>query len=256
MTPPDDSLSPLGTATPARQRKTRALAPVAEPMPIEPVEQGSLSARTYLALKDALIAGNFRPGQRLLMQDLAEQLGTSVTPVREACIRLVSERGLELRSGRFVTVPDLTMTRYMEIRTIRIELEGLAAERAAQTISAAELKAIAAVQARFEAADRAHVSKEAILLNREFHFMVYRLSRMDMLTSHIESLWISMGPILNVFYNDVANNYVGAEEHRHLIKALRARDGSKARAAITMDILRGGEALMAYLAGKSASGGA
>ena len=83
--------------------------------------------------------------------------------------------------------------------------------------------------------------------------MVYRLSRMQMLTAHIESLWISMGPILNVFYNEVVNNYVGAEEHANLIQALRAKDGKKARAAITMDILRGGEALLAYLTGKGAS---
>jgi GntR family transcriptional regulator, colanic acid and biofilm gene transcriptional regulator len=214
---------------------------------IEPLEQGSLSARTYITLKDALIAGNFRPGQRLLMQDLAEQLGTSVTPVREACMRLVSERGLEIRSGRFVTVPNLTVSRYMEIRTIRIELEGLAAELAAKNVTPADLKALAGIQFRFEIADRAHVSNESIRLNRDFHFMVYRLSRMQMLTSHIESLWISMGPILNVFYNEVTNDYVGAEEHLNLIKALRAKDGKKARAAITSDILRGGEALLGYL---------
>jgi DNA-binding GntR family transcriptional regulator len=162
-------------------------------------------------------------------------------------MRLVAERGLEVRSGRFVTVPDLTVARYMEIRTIRMALEGLAAERAAKNVKATDLKAIAALQARFEAADRAHVSSESIRLNREFHFMVYGLSAMPMLIAHIESLWISMGPILNVFYNEVENTYVGAGEHRHLIRALRARDGRRARAAITMDIVRGGEALLAYL---------
>ena len=252
MTSSSDSASPSAAAVAIRLPKHSG-AVGNDYMRIEPVEQGNLSARCYVALKDALIAGNFKPGQRLLMQDLAAQLGTSVTPVREACMRLVSERGLEVRSGRFVTVPNLAVARYMEIRTIRIELEGLAAELAAKNITAAELKVIAGVQSRFEVADRAHASNESIRLNREFHFMVYRLSRMEMLTSHIESLWISMGPILNVFYNEVANNYVGAEEHTNLIKALRARDGKKARAAITMDILRGGEALMGYLTDKSAS---
>jgi DNA-binding GntR family transcriptional regulator len=220
---------------------------------MEPLEQGNLSTRTYVALKDALIAGNFRPGQRLLMQELATQLGTSVTPVREACMRLVSERGLEVRSGRFVTVPELTVARYMEIRTIRMALEGLAAELAAKSVTQHQLKTISELQERFEEADRMGDSKQAIVLNREFHFAVYRLSGLDMLTSHIESLWITMGPILNVFYNDVANTYVGAAEHRHLIKALRARDGDKARAAIQMDIERGGEALLDYLKGNGAN---
>ena len=218
-----------------------------EALRIEPLEQGSLSARTYLALKDALIGGNFRPGQRLLMQELALQLGTSVTPVREACMRLVAERGLEVRSGRFVTVPDLTVARYMEIRTIRMELEGLAAELAATTATAAQVKAIADLQTRFETADHAHAANEAIRINREFHVRVYDLSAMPMLVAHIESLWISMGPILNVFYNEVENDYIGAEAHRHLIRALRAKDGRKARAAIQMDIVRGGQALLDYL---------
>jgi GntR family colanic acid and biofilm gene transcriptional regulator len=70
---------------------------------------------------------------------------------------------------------------------------------------------------------------------------------MPMLVAHIESLWISMGPILNVFYNEVENDYVGAGAHRDLIKALRARDGRKARAAIEQDIVRGGKALLDYL---------
>jgi GntR family colanic acid and biofilm gene transcriptional regulator len=213
----------------------------------EPLEQGSLSARTYVALKDALIGGGFRPGQRLLMQELAVQFGTSVTPVREACMRIVAERGLEVRSGRFVTVPDLTVARYMEIRTIRMELEGLAAELAAKNVTPADVKAITDLQTRFETADHAHDSEASIRLNREFHFKVYGMSAMPMLIAHIESLWISMGPILSVFYNEVENDYVGAEAHRHLIKALRAKDGKKARAAIVMDIVRGGQALLNYL---------
>ena len=226
-----------------------------EAMRIEPLEQGSLSARTYLALKDALIGGSFRPGQRLLMQELALQLGTSVTPVREACMRLVAERGLEVRSGRFIAVPDLTVSRYMEIRTIRMELEGLAAELAARNVTPAHVEAIDDLQIRFETADRAHASSESIRLNREFHFRVYDLSAMPMLVSHIESLWISMGPILNVFYNAVENDYIGAEAHRHLIKALRAKDGEKARAAIVMDIVRGGQALLNYLTGEPRDAG-
>jgi DNA-binding GntR family transcriptional regulator len=222
-----------------------------EAMRVEPLELGSLSARTYVTLKDALIGGNFRPGQRLLMQELALQLGTSVTPVREACMRLVAERGLEVRSGRFVTVPDLTVARYMEIRTIRMELEGLAAELGAGNATPADVDALAELQTRFEAADHAHDSNESIRLNREFHFRVYGLSAMPMLISHIESLWISMGPILNVFYNQIENDYVGAEAHVHLIGALRAKDGRKARAAIEMDIVRGGQALLNYLTKRS-----
>jgi GntR family transcriptional regulator, colanic acid and biofilm gene transcriptional regulator len=141
---------------------------------IQPLEQGNLSARAYYAIREGLIAGNFRPGERLVMQDLADKLGTSVTPVREACLRLVSERGLELRSGRFAMVPELTMSRYLEVRTIRIALEGLAAELATRNVTPQDLTRLEELHASFQQADQANDGPQAMHFNREFHFTVYR----------------------------------------------------------------------------------
>lgn len=219
---------------------------------IQPLEPGSLSARAYLSLREALIAGRFRPGQRLLLQDLAARLGTSITPAREACLRLVSERALELRSGRFVTIPDLTLARYMEIRTIRFALEGLAAALATERVTDADITALESMQSSFAAADRGGDADTAMRLNREFHFMVYRLSGLETLTGLIESLWLSMGPILAVFYTETTNDYVGADEHLNLIDALRRRDADGARTAIEQDIRRGGESLINYLNAREA----
>jgi DNA-binding GntR family transcriptional regulator len=170
-----------------------------------------------------------------------------VTPVREACFRLVSERALELRSGRFINVPDLTRSRYLQIRTIRMALEGLAAELAVDHVQKDDIDELENLQRRFARADTAGKATEAMRLNREFHFGVYRLSKMEMLTEQIESLWVSMGPILNVFYNAVENEYVGAEEHLNLIEAFRKRNRKAARKAIEQDILRGGENLLKFL---------
>lgn len=219
-------------------------------MTIKPLEQGNLSARAYATLREALIGGTFGPGERIVMQDLAERLGTSVTPVREACLRLMSEQGLEVRSGRFVTVPALNLARYLEIRTIRLALEGLAAELGAGQVKPPEIDRLATVQRRFEAARVAGDNSAAIRLNREFHFGVYRLSRMDMLIRQIETLWVSMGPILKVYHEDVITDYIGADEHVRLIEALERRDGPGARAALERDILRGGEGILRHLSAR------
>lgn len=216
-------------------------------MNIQPLEQGSLSARVYVALRDGLIAGRFRPGQRLVMQDLAEQLGTSVTPVREACLRLVSERGLELRSGRFVTVPAMTLARYMEVRTIRIALEGLATGLAVANATPSDIERLMKIQTTFEKVDHAGDPEEAFTYNREFHFAVYRLSGMDMLVAHIESLWVSMGPMLTVFFKEGEHKYVGAMEHKNVIAALRDRNAVEARAAMERDLILGGEDFLRFL---------
>jgi len=214
---------------------------------IQPLEQGNLSARAYYSIREGLIAGNFKPGERLVMQDLAERLGTSVTPVREACLRLVSERGLELRSGRFATVPALTLSRYIEVRTIRIALEGLAAELATRHVTDADLAKLEMLHSQFEEADRLNDGASAMHYNREFHFTLYRLSGMDMLTAQIEGLWVSMGPILNLFYSKGHNTYVGASAHLTLIDALRERKPAKARKAIADDILGAGDSIMNFI---------
>lgn len=216
-------------------------------MKIEPLEQGNLSARAYAALREALIAGSFRPDERIVMQDLAERLGTSVTPVREACLRLVSEQGLEIRSGRFITVPALNLARYLEIRVIRTALEALAAELAAEHARPADIAELTQIQKRFEKARLAGDSAEAIKMNRAFHFGVYRLSRIDMLIHQIETMWVSMGPILKVYHEDIITDYLGAAEHVHLIEALSRHDGPAARAALERDIVRGGEGILRHL---------
>lgn len=215
-------------------------------MEMQPAEIGSLSARIYNKVREGLIVGNFAPGERLLIQDLAEQLGTSVTPVREACLRLVSEQALELRSGRFVIVPELSRERYVQIKLIRMALEGLAAELAVDSVTEEDTKQLETFHSTFVANEKVGDFEAARTANRSFHFGVYRLSKMPMLIGQIESMWVSMGPILNVYYREIPHDYVGAEEHEHLMEALRTGNKKKARAAVENDIKRAATSLLNY----------
>jgi DNA-binding GntR family transcriptional regulator len=194
---------------------------------LKPLEQGNLSARAYGALREALIAGSFGPGERIVMQDLAIRLGTSVTPVREACLRLVSEQGLEIRSGRFITVPELDLARYLEIRTIRTALEGLAAELAAGLARPADIEHLSAVQRRFEQARLKGDSKVAMEMNREFHLGVYRLCGMDMLVRQIRDDVDLDGTRSSRSTTRTSSPTTSkADEHVRLIQALARRDGA------------------------------
>ena len=213
---------------------------------IASIAQGSLSQRAYAVLRDGLINGHFRPGQRLIMQELADQLGTSITPVREACMRLVSEGGLQLRSGRFAIVPPMTLERYMEVRMMRLELEGLAAEIAAQRATTEDIVLLRELHPLYVAADHEDAD-EAYRQNRDFHFAVYRMSRMPILVSHIESLWTSMGPMLTIFFVNGKRSYYGADAHYRVIECIEAGDGAGARAAIRRDIIDGGVDFIRFL---------
>jgi DNA-binding GntR family transcriptional regulator len=92
-------------------------------------------------------------------------------------------------------------------------------------------------------------SKAASEANRDFHFGVYRLSKMNMLLSQIESLWVSMGPILKVYHEEIMTDYRGATEHVRVIECLARGDGPGAKAALERDIIRGGEGILRHLKG-------
>ena len=107
----------------------------------------SLRSQVYDSLRDALTAGRFTPGQKLSFRFVAGSLGVSMTPVREAVRWLVAEGAFEMRPNRSVRVPLMTRDKILELRDIRLALEGLAMEKAAALATredAAALRRIAA----------------------------------------------------------------------------------------------------------------
>ncbi len=103
------------------------------------LDHENLSTAVYNALCDGLMQGRFQPGDRLKIRDLAEQFGTSVTPIRDAILRLAHDEAITFRSPRDIRIPQMKEARYREIRAIRIRLEGLAAETAAQTATRTQI---------------------------------------------------------------------------------------------------------------------
>ncbi len=221
---------------------------------LKPIASGSLSARAYEAMRRGLIEGEFSPGQRLILQDLADHFGTSITPAREAAMRLASEGGLELRSGRFLFVPEMDRERYLEVRAMRIELEGLAARIAATRCTPEDLEPLREIQRAYAASEAPEQAEQAARLNRQFHAGVYQLSGMPLLISHIEQLWVAMGPMLTVFYEPGSRRYFGAEVHDSILAALAAGDGAAAELQSPSDIVNGTASCLAYVDRPAAQG--
>lgn len=211
---------------------------------MQKLSQNSLSARVYAHLRASLIGGDFLPDQRLTMQDLALALGTSVTPVREAALRLVSENALEIRSGRFIHVPQMTMRRYGQIRLLRSTLEPMAAALAVEHVQSSDIAELRQLHAAFQTAEASGQQVLARRLNQQFHFYLYQLCDNEMLLAQIEALWASMGPILNCYYGLADAEYTGAAEHDALIDALVRRDAVAAAQAIVNDIDRGAKRIL------------
>jgi DNA-binding GntR family transcriptional regulator len=215
----------------------------------------NLASRTYGQLREALMAGRFWPGQRLRIRELSAAMGVSDTPVREAIMQLVREGGLEMRSGQSITVTRLSLSRYRELREIRLLLEGLATEKAVSLLTAADLKKLKKLHEALVRAEKGGDSEAATLTNFNFHFLIYRASQAEDLVSLLETIWLRNGPLLKFLYPHARPTYPGRHQHLILMEALHDRDAVAARQAIQDDIIEGG-ALLVQLLSKIESGDA
>jgi DNA-binding GntR family transcriptional regulator len=104
--------------------------------------QPSLSAQVYAALTKRIASGAVEPGERIVVERIAEQLGVSPTPVREALARLIQEGLIEEEANKRLRLVPLTQGYVFDTFFVRGALEGLAAELAAQRITKAQLSTL------------------------------------------------------------------------------------------------------------------
>ena len=95
----------------------------------------TLGDRVTAELRKLLVAGRLAPGDKLSLRKVAEAVGVSMMPVREAISRLAADGALEVLPGRAVRVPILSLDQFHELTRIRLVVEGYAAEEAARRVA-------------------------------------------------------------------------------------------------------------------------
>ncbi len=210
------------------------------------VKHENLGNTLYAQLCEALIEGRFPPNHRLIIRDLAESLGTSVTPVRDALLRLIQDGALIQKTPRDVRVPILSAGRYEEIRAIRVRLEGLAARACASKATAVDINRLVELNDRQQAANAVRDWSTAISLNQQFHFALAEIGQMDILRDTLQRLWLQMGPLIAAYYQAGGGTY--ADQHQAIIEAVRAGDPDAAEDAIGEDIRAAGSTIRAQIA--------
>lgn len=216
---------------------------------LKKIDKSKLSDKVYEELKDLLIAGQVTPGERFSLRGLADSTGTSSMPVREAVGRLVAEHALEVLPNRAIRVPLMTKSRFLELRTIRISLEGLAISKAAINRSATELKKMGEYEQLFEQERQKQDpdGKTAVKFNKNLHFAIYRASNMPALVKMIEGLWLQIGPVLNydlAINTDRLTNREAQIHHKNMISAIRKKDPNAAVAALVSDLMSASELIL------------
>jgi DNA-binding GntR family transcriptional regulator len=199
----------------------------------------SLGDSAYNKLKERLIRGAYKPGDKLTVRSVAEALGVSSTPARDAINRLVADNAVVYAGPKTVIVPVLTEADLREITLIRIALEGLAAQLSIEHCQPGTIEALQEIQSKINISLDSGDYQRALWHNKEFHFHVYRLARLPHLISMIEAQWLRVGPSFYGLYPEFAEAKYGVRNHEMAMQALADRDGDALRAAFENDIRDG-----------------
>jgi DNA-binding GntR family transcriptional regulator len=124
-----------------------------------------------------------------------------------------------------------------ELRDIRVELEGLAAERAATRVRDDELVLIEKQVHLMQAAAASGDVETYIRENWAFHTAVYKASHMDRLLALVETLWLRIGPYVRLMMPDRATMIASIPNHHDAFQALQRHDAEAARKSIAADII-------------------
>ncbi|HUG61344.1 MAG TPA: GntR family transcriptional regulator [Methylomirabilota bacterium] len=204
----------------------------------EPTGRSGVRDRVAGALREALIIGRIQPGRPVTLRGLAEALGTSPMPIREAIRGLAAEKALDVSGSGRVVVPRMSEQRFAEILDARALLEPRAAELALPNITRDLLRELRRID---DAIDASLVSGDVeayMRLNHLFHFTIYRQSRSDVFLPLIESVWLRFGPFMRMIYGRVGTAGL-LDHHKRAMDAIAVGDSAALSEAIRADISEG-----------------
>lgn len=217
------------------------------PPGLDSIPRDSLPTIVFEKLRIALMEGQFWPGHRFKIRELAASLDMSETPVREALMQLVRMRALELHAAKSISVAHMTAQQYLELRSIRLALEGMAAEAATHLISNRRIDELAAMHDDLRKAEAEQRWADAVRANWQFHHSLYEAGEMPELLAILDTIWLRNGPLLNFLYPYAHPAYDGRHQHLAVLDYLRQRDAPMVRESIKADMIEGGRALVNLL---------
>ena len=190
----------------------------------EPTGPKSTQQHALDGLRRAIVAGELRPGQRVAQEDVAERLGVSIAPVREALRVLEQEGQVTYRPRRGYIVTELNVADVEEIYELRRVLEERAVRHALPTLDADALDRLTlAAKDCVDAAEAGDVAAE-LEANRRFHFALFETPDQVHAMRLIRLLWDSTEAYRAMYYNSPQERRRAGEAHDRILAALRRGD--------------------------------
>ena len=178
----------------------------------------------FNTLREAILKGEIKPGERLMELQLADKLGVSRTPIREA-IRMLEQEGLAVMvPRRGAEVAKMTEKDMQDVLQVREALDELAASIACELITEEELEQLEQAAASFETATETKDVKRIADTDIVFHDIIYRATRNPKLVNILSNLREQMYRYRVEYLKDESNYPVLLKEHREILAGFRKKD--------------------------------
>ena len=224
---------PMTLATPPSRRRGRPQSVAAAFDAVDPTLDEPVERQVYRSLRRGMMQGLIAPDAVLTGRSLAQHMGLSVQPVRDALKRLEADGAIIGRPQSGFHLPAMTAAEYWETIEIRTRLEGLAGRLATAQATPDLVARLGALNDAMRATDE---PRAYLAANFAFHFAIYEQARRAALLSLIENFWVRIGPVLHHHQDGLATEAAHIK-HSRIIAALAAGDGAGAEQAIVDDLL-------------------
>jgi DNA-binding GntR family transcriptional regulator len=205
----------------------------------------SAQQRAYLHIRDRIVDGTIPGGTKLNPSAIAEVLGISRMPVREALVQLDAEGLVTNRANRGAIVTPFQPDDVEELFEMRAALEGVAARHAAEHYTEAQLEDMTALAQRMNraASDPHHWMR----LHDEFHDLFCSIGGRQRLSAEIKRFRASVRPYVLLYNHVYERTEMDGAEHLALVEALRSRNALLAERSMTNHITTAGTGVIAFL---------
>lgn len=190
----------------------------------------------FIALREAILRGNLKPGERLMELQLADKLGVSRTPIREA-IRMLEQEGLAITiPRRGAEVAKISLKDMEDFLEIRETLDELAAQLACKRITAEQMKRLHEAKLRFEESTKSTDVKEIADADVAFHDVIYEATCNPKLVSQLNNLREQIFRYRVEYIKDKSNHPKLIKEHEAIYQAILSHDEDEAKRATNVHV--------------------
>lgn len=190
----------------------------------------------YEKIRQAIMDGILKPGDKLETDQIAETLKVSRMPVREAIKRLQHEGFVEVKPHKEVTVAIVTIDQMRDVLSVRSALEGLAAREASTRIHSDELDQLRSLYKEMERMVESGETEGLLIKNREFHRFIHEISGNKVLQSIAENLFDSIERFRLQFMSMPRRPRQDLKEHFELIEAIGSHDPDRSEVLMRLHI--------------------